>query len=353
MNDPQPIKPDAGKLVHDLDEIVTKYVGSTDEAYPAYLALLDVNKWFREYIAAFEDDSSERKNADYHADNAKDTIRRESNKRNEAAAHAARVERARELAAIVPAPISKPSDTTPQGGGGRGNRNDHNNGNDNGGNNRSNFFPWLVVAAALIIGAFVIAWAVTRDNDDGNISKAEAAAILKKAEELRNGNNDSGSDDSNGGDSNDKNGSSGSGKAIADLGQVFASSDKGGGPNLDGIDTGDCEVQQVGSNGVRVRSGVLGICTWEFDPSKLPAGWQLAVDSVYHEVNGTACTGCTQGFELSKLGTTVKVVIRNGAAVAGPSDVANARYCTALREGIAFGHDNAHQPLPLVGWTCR
>jgi hypothetical protein len=255
-----------------------------------------------------------------------------------------------------------------RGGGNGGGGNDNGNGHDdddgdngrrrgNGGNNagafafihNGNVGPWILGAAAVIalvvlgIGAI---WALTRNNDGTTAASSGGTVDVDKIINSKGGNT-SGTTESTSSTSALTSSGGSTGMQV-----VIGSGTAGGGPNTDAVNTGDCEVLQVQTDRIRIRSGVLGECTQTF--SSLPKGWQMVVDSVDHTVNKQDCVGCTQGFELDNLGGTVTVRIHNGLAVLGTPDVVSDRYCVAMTEGKRFNHDNALNLLPLKSWaTCN
>lgn len=254
-----------------------------------------------------------------------------------------------------------------RGGGNGGGGNDNGNGGNNAGalavafnNNRGLLLGALAIAAALLVGAIIVGFMI-RDNNDGTTAASGGSTIDITKVTGSGGGNTNGSTGTGSGGSTAGTISTGSlttsagpnGSTITSGagGVIISAGTKGGGPNLDAIDTGDCEVVQKGADRIWLRSGTLAQCTQTF--TNIPADWEMTVDSVYHVVNGNDCTGCTQGFKASDLGGTITVTIKNGGIVLGTRKAANDRYCTAYGEGVAYAHDNAHHPLPLAGWTCK
>jgi len=363
--------PDAGKalsqLMEDLDEVVHKYMGSDEEDFPGYKAQMEAEMLHDTFVSDYP---GKKQIADSRNERIQRQIDTESTRRfnaqQEVEDHNSAETRRRDHG----------NNHTPPFGGGGGHNNDgaHASASSNGDDKRS-MIGWIAAAILAVLFIGVVIWALSRDDDDndstpasGNSSTSTSVDVndcpksvrdecKKIANDIKSGkitlaegknkivtliSEDNEDDDRV---SNGTNTSSNNGSSLSGVEQVIISSPGAGGPNLDAIDTGECEVLSMGTNSIHIRSGRLGQCTHTF--SNLPNRWQMTVDSVYHAVDGKGCTGCTQGFEL---GDSVTVFIKDGAARLGPPEVARARYCTAYTEGLAYGHDNAHHGLPLSSW---
>lgn len=181
-----PIKPDAGKLVTDLNQIVTKYQTSSDEAYSASQATLDVDNAVRVYLNSFESDSKDRQNVDYYADNAKNSIRRTKDQRDAESAHQAEMKRRSELAAVVAnTPPDPPGNGGGDGGGGHRNDRDRDDRNDRRGSNVPAIVGGILGALLLLIlGAAFITWLATRDDGDDDNDSVPATVNVNSSAEL-------------------------------------------------------------------------------------------------------------------------------------------------------------------------
>lgn len=192
---------------------------------------------------------------------------------------------------------------------------------------------------------------IADDYVNGKITATEARNKLTEKLTVvnRDGNNNSGSNagSSSGSSSNNNNsgsnaGSNGSGNGT----QIISSSAISRNPNLQAVDTGDCNVQIKTASRVYIQSDEDNECTHTL--SGIPDGWQATADGVGFTVDGIKYVNATTGFDIKNNQITFTLI--SGAIELGSPDIARNRYCMIYNTGLKVGKVNAVHAQPLPSW---